>query len=150
MAIHKLFLSYAHSDQAAKAKFLHLLHEYLRVAQGVDFEVWQDVQILPGQDGDAEIQKALDNCDAGILLVSPAFLGRDYIVNWEMPKLMAKGVLPVMLEPIRFDGTMNLRGLEAKQVFRGTKGRAFGELANGRDRRNFVEALFGKLMAKAA
>ena len=150
MAIRKLFLSYAHSDQTAKAKFLHLLSEYLRIAQGVDFKLWQDVEILPGQDWDAEIQKALDSCDAGILLVSPAFLGRDYIVKFEMPKLMAKGVVPVMLEPIRFDGTMNLRGLEAKQVFRDTKGRAFGELATKLDRRRFVDELFGKLMARAA
>ena len=150
MAIRKLFLSYAHSDQAAKAKFLHLLIEYLRIAQGVDFELWQDLAILPGQDWDAEIQKALDSCDAGILLVSPAFLGRDYIVKFEMPKLMAKGVIPVALEPIRFDGTMNLRGLAAKQVFRDTKGRAFGELVTKLDRRRFVDELFGKLMARAA
>lgn len=145
----RLFLSYAHSDHAAKDKFLLLLNEYLRVAQGVDFSVWQDLALLPGQDWHAEIQRAVDACDAGLLLVSPALLGRDYIAKFELPALMAKGVVPVLLEPIRFDGTMNLRGLEAKQVFRDAKGRAFGELASKTDRRRFVDQLFGQLMAKA-
>lgn len=142
----KIFLSYAHRDQAAKARFLNLLNEYLKIAKDVEFEVWQDLEILPGQDWDAEIRRALDSCDVGILLVSPAFLGRDYILGTELPKLLAQGVIPVALEAIRFDGTMNLRGLEAKQIFRDAKGRAFGQLANRREQRQFVDALFGRIV----
>lgn len=142
----KIFLSYAHSDQAAKAKFLNLLNEYLKIAKDIEFEVWQDLEILPGQKWDAEIRRALDSCDVGILLVSPAFLGRDYIVKIELPQLLAQGVIPVALEAIRFDGSMNLAGLEARQIFRDAKGRAFGQLANGREQRQFVNELFGKIV----
>lgn len=140
-----LFLSYAHIDKPTRA-FLNLLNEYLATAHQVDFRLWRDTHILPGKFWDAEIREALAACDAGILLVSPAFLGRDYIRGIELPALLSKAI-PVALEAIRFDGTMNLQGLERHQIFHDTKGRAFGQLTSRQDRRKFVDELFGQIMA---
>lgn len=142
----KLFISYAHKDQAAKAKFIDLLTQYTNIAAGIDFKIWQDIDILPGQPWDDEIKKALHTCDYGLLLVSPAFLGRDYIVNTELPALLEKRIIPVALERIRFDGTMRLHGLDQRQLFHNAAGQSFGEIATPRQRRAFVDELFGKLM----
>lgn len=143
----RIFLSYAHQDQAAKAKFTTLLNQYLLIANGVNFTIWQDLDILPGRFWDEEIKNALKTCDVGLLLVSPAFLGSKYIVNIELPELLEKGVIPVALEPVRFNGTMKLHGLKKTQVFHSATGRAFGELTTSQTRRRFVDDLFTKIMA---
>ncbi len=141
----RLFLSYSHKDDDAKSALLELLDEYLCL--GPTCDIWQDLAILPGAHWDAEIKKALATSDIGLLLVSPAFLGSRYITDTELPALLAKRVIPVALEKVRFDGTMNLRGLESTQLFYDAKGRAFGQLRTRRDRREFADQLHQKIVA---
>jgi hypothetical protein len=85
------------------------------------------------------------------LLISPAFLGSDYIKKVELPFFLGDGekpVIPVLLEPIDF-ARQDLRGLERKQIFGlqagGRKGlRAFAD-CRGPERRKFVEVLFRQI-----
>lgn len=133
-----LFLSHAHAD-------LHLKNEFLRAAAPLDFwpgEFWDDRQIPLGHLWDQVIRQALHNADRGVLLLSPAFLASHYIAETELPILCEKGALAIALKPLRFDGTMNLRGLTRQHVFHDHRGRAFCELRSRPERRRFVAEAF--------
>jgi len=67
----------------------------------------------------AGIAQAISRCDVGLLLVSPAFLGSQYIAEHELPKLLAnsaKILLPVMLKKVNLH-RLDLKGLEERQLF---------------------------------
>ena len=107
-----------------------------------------DQQILPGEHWREEIEQALERSRFGLLLVSPGFFASDYITKNELPALLAKPMMvPVELQRILFDGTMNLKGLEDRQVFRDSKGRSFDGCRSKATQRDFVRELFGKICA---
>ena len=94
-----------------------------------------------------QIIEARDNCDFGLLLVSPSFLASKFITENELPIFLSgeKGSIPVMLQPVDFD-RHDLKGLEKQQIFRldfeGFKEpRAYGECKKHR-RDTFVTELF--------
>ena len=59
----------------------------------------------------------MEACDFGLLLVSPAFLASQFITKEELQYLLKyKRVIPVALKSVLFDGTMNLKGLEDRQI----------------------------------
>jgi hypothetical protein len=83
-----------------------------------------------------------------LLLLSPGFLASGFITKEELPALLAKRmVVPVELQRILFDGTMDLKGLGDRQVFRDSKGRAFDGCRTPLDRRGFARELFTKIVA---
>ncbi len=84
------------------------------------FEFWQDHAILPGEAWANEIGNALKECTLGILLVSPSFLGSDFITQEELPKFIgesSKPVIPIMLRKVNLK-LHDLKGLGEKQIFR--------------------------------
>ena len=122
----RYFVSYAHDDETAAADLLKRLSHCLGTSPSVAFHRWQDKDIILGQDWHKEIQQAIQNCHFGLLLVSPAFLSSSYITDHELPHFINRNgmkfdplrqVAPVMLKPIKFDGTMDLKGLQKSQVF---------------------------------
>src|SRR5947209_1864240 len=81
-----IFLSYSHVD-AAWLERPKVFFETLKsrgVARG-----WTDHQIKPGDDWSAEIQKALDDAAAAVLLISEDFLASSFIRRVELPQLLA-------------------------------------------------------------
>jgi len=108
------FVSYSRRDGALKDEFLERLEDLFAAANGIRFVGWQDRDIELGSRWHDQIQKAIETCDFGLLLISPAYLGRDYIVTHEIPRFLEPGkqIIPVALQALRFDGTLNLRGLE--------------------------------------
>ena len=73
-----------------------------------------DNQILPGEHWRAEIDQALERSRFGLLLLSPQFFARDFIMEKELPPLLAKPmVVPVALHRIPLDGR---RPLAASRV----------------------------------
>ena len=150
----RYFLSYAHADQADVDRFLDVFQPQLASAAGYHFKLWMDRHILPGENWKAEIAQALDKADFGLLLVSPQFLSSRFITEVELAALLSKPmVVPVALHPVLFDGTMDLKGLAERQIFRDAAGRAFDECRSMHTRRAFVRELYQqihKLLGKYA
>jgi hypothetical protein len=141
------FVSYAHANQRLADDFLTRLREQMAPSRAYDYRLWRDTMLLVGEDWDREIKAALEGSELGLLLLSPAFLGSDYIARIEWPHFLVTGkpVIPVMLEPVHF-ARYDLRGLEEKQIFRytptpGAPPCAYAD-CRGASQRRFVEALF--------
>lgn len=140
------FLSYAHADSADVARFRDVFEPLLQISPKYEFSGWSDHLILPGERWRQEIAGALKSCRFGLLLVSPRFLASPFITNEELPELLAKPmVAPVALQRISFDGLMDLKGLEARQVFHDSKGRSFDGCGRKSGRRDFARELMGKV-----
>ena len=141
------FVSYARANRRLADHFLAGLFEQMLLSRAYVYRLWTDTELLPGEAWDREIKAALDASELGLLLLSPAFLGSEYITRLEWPHFLAsrKPVIPVMFETVDF-ARHDLRGLEEKQVFRvtserGVTPRAYAD-CNGIGRRRFVQELF--------
>jgi WD40 repeat protein len=147
----RFFVSYAHTDGDLKTILLGKLQTLLRTHPLARFELWTDGEILPGKEWLAEIRDAMEACDFGLLLVSPSFLASKFITKEELPKLLQnKPVIPVALKPILLDGSMDLKGLEKRQIFYDERRREFSERITDRTRDAFAKELFQKICARLA
>lgn len=100
MAAAKVFLSYAHKDDAHRAKLVN--HLAPLIDKGV-LQVWHDRKIRPGANWATEIDTHLESADLVLLLVSDFFLASDYCKGIELRRALerrAQGlteVVPVIL-----------------------------------------------------
>jgi hypothetical protein len=152
----QVFVSYARANKDLASRFLKHFKEQAGASKRFRYLFWQDRDILVGEDWQQAIEKALDECTLGLLLVSPAFLGSQYITDKELPRFVggrAKPVIPVMLQPV--DPKLHdLKGLEEKQIFRLDR-RSFNEpkpFAHCKDSRrdDFALELFRLVEARLA
>ena len=142
------FLSYAHADSPDVNRFLEVLRPQLQTSADFDFGEWNDHLILPGEKWREEIEQALTKCKFGLPLVSPQFLASSFITAKELPVLLAKPmVVPVGLHQILFDGSMDLKGLADRQLFRDSKSRTFDGCGRMTGRRDFARELFTQITA---
>ena len=105
---------------------IRLLQEQFGPSQRYQYETWGDWKIEVGARWHDQIQAAIDRCDFGLLLVSPAFLSSKYIDEHELPHFVngSKPMIPVCAAKLNFDRHA-LKGLEENQIF-------FGSHARGR------------------
>src|SRR5260221_8937485 len=111
----RYFISYTRDDEKIPDALLKELGKQLGASGAYEFVPWRDTGILVGKDWDGEIKKALEECDFGLLLVSPAFLGKKYITEQELPVFVGdrkKPCIPVTLRRIDFED-QDLKGLKA-------------------------------------
>ena len=54
--------------------------------------------------------------------------------------------MPVLLEPVPLDGGVDLKGLEALQLFRDERGRGFTECATALAKDGFADQLFQQVL----
>lgn len=116
----KFFVSYAHANKLSAAQFLKLFKEQTGAARSFNYKFWDDNQLVMGEKWNDSIQNALEKCDFGLLLVSPAFLASQYVTEKELPHYLNPGgkrCFPVMLAPVDFK-RHDLKGLEKLQIFR--------------------------------
>ncbi len=78
----KIFLSYKHSDEQERP-LCHKLASY--ILERHDVAVWFDSQLTAGESYDEEIQKAIKEADAFVLILSRDILRSDYIWETEIP-----------------------------------------------------------------
>lgn len=97
----KGFLSYSHQDM----EWFKALAPHLKaLKRAFDLDVWTDHQILAGTLWETRIERAIEEADVMVLLLSPDFIGSDYVWNVEMPAIRARRdkagavVLPVVLK----------------------------------------------------
>lgn len=149
----RYFLSYAQNDGKIPGKLLVELDKQLSACKDFEFRRWQDTDILPGEKWHEEIQKAMRECDFGLLLVSPAFLGSKYISEHELPLFVSgdKQCVPVGLSRIDFKNH-DTKGLEESQIFLHAtpKGRTrkYFEECTGSTASAFAHSLFGRITAR--
>ncbi|WP_165704170.1 NACHT domain-containing protein, partial [Enhygromyxa salina] len=126
MPVVRLFVSYAHADDQLTHKLVDDLTPRLASSSKYCFEIWQDVQLQPGEDWDGRIRGALHEAHLGLMLLTPAFFSSNYIKNVEIPEFVSgratgvegKRVIPVELELLEFSNT-KMHGLDERQIFRG-------------------------------
>lgn len=132
----RLLLSWSHEDKTAKDDLLERLAAQLRCLTGISTVWWQDSHIEIGTAWRQDIFARLDQCDFGVQLVSPAFLGSDFIIRHEIPPFVGaaprKRALPVGLKPVRLDGSAEMHGIEDLQLFRLDHQHFYSELAGSR------------------
>jgi pterin-4a-carbinolamine dehydratase len=103
MNVIKLFLSYAHQDEALKNQLLRHLSRLIQTGQVV---LWDDNEMLPGVEWKQEIDKHLKTADIIVLLVSPNFMSSAYCSGEEMQVALRRykakevQVIPVILRSI--------------------------------------------------
>lgn len=104
----KVFISYSHKD----ARYLKQLQTHLAYYEQVGLiEVWDDTKLSLGAIWQEEIKNALRQTKVAILLVSAAFLASKFIVENELPPLLAAAqsegavILSVILSACAFEDT---------------------------------------------
>jgi len=111
-----IFISYCHKD----TDFLNRLLVHLRPLEREGLiDLWVDSKIKAGDKWKTEIDNALRQARVAILLVSADFLSSDFIIDNELPPLLAnaesKGtrIIPVIVKPCRFARDSNLADFQA-------------------------------------
>ena len=137
----KLFVSYSNREATLADELLKELEGHFAASGRFQLSLWMDRRNIElGKEWHPTILKARDECDYGLLLLSPAFFSSDYIREHELPQFLSRDVvLPVVLRPWAEDA--DLRGLEKHHFFR-HGGKAFSE---SRNKAGFVLALYEKI-----
>ena len=84
----RLFVSYASEDRDCLEKIIEPLKVRFASSKNYEPQFWTDQDIPLGENWMEQIQKALDSCDFGLLLISPAFLASAFIDRHELPRFV--------------------------------------------------------------
>jgi len=112
-----IFISYSHKDETWKNQVVTQLR--VLSLEG-EFDLWDDRRIKAGEDWYPAIEKALNEADAAILLVSADFLTSQFIVNEEIPKLLERRekegvhVFPLIVRPCQWTRVERIGSIQAR------------------------------------
>lgn len=124
----RMFLSFAGQDESLALRLWDQLAEAMVIDRVYEFQLWRsDNAILVGEDWDVRIRGALSEAEIGVVALSNAFLGSEYITGVELPALVdvpGKRVVPLLLRQVRKQA--DWRGLKSKQIY--GYGRPFSEV----------------------
>jgi hypothetical protein len=102
----KIFLSYAHEDEAMKAELDKAL---VQLKRNNKIAVWSDRCLTGGEEWDAAISNELQSADIVLLLISVDFNNSQYIwtkeltVAMERQKAGSARVIPIILRECEWD-----------------------------------------------
>ncbi len=86
----KVFLSYSHRDHKLRDQLLRFLRPLER---GQQVSYWDDTRIETGEIWADEINEALEEAGAVVLLITQDFLDSDFIAERELPRILARAEL---------------------------------------------------------
>ncbi len=98
----QVFISYSHQDETWKDRLVTQLQ--VLVHQGL-LDTWDDRRIGFGDDWKPQIDTALQNAKAAVLLISANFLTSKFILGEEIPTLLQRRdaaglhIFPVIVKP---------------------------------------------------
>jgi hypothetical protein len=141
----RVFLSFAGRDEALVLRLWDLLAEAMVIDLVYEFQLWRsDDAILVGEDWDVRIRGALSAAEVGVVAVSNAFLGSEYITDVELPALVdvpGKRVVPLLLRQVSKQADWH--GLKSKQIY--GYGRPFSEMRGISARDAWVNGLVAEV-----
>jgi WD40 repeat protein/energy-coupling factor transporter ATP-binding protein EcfA2 len=152
-----VFVSFAVAEVDLVSEFLEALRRILPLrAPGRSFRFWRfdeitaDGGIVPGEENEAEIRKAMGRCQLGLLFVSPTYLSRKFIQEVEMPHFLGESAkahpFPIALQDFEPGKDQN-RLLNPIHVF-ALKGKSFRSLPKTeKGRTAFLRAVAERLAA---
>ena len=82
----QIFLSYSHKDERWRDRLLSALAP---LARAEEIDVWADTMIMPGENWQKSIDDQIERSNVAVLLVSAAFLASKYIIDMELPQVLA-------------------------------------------------------------
>ena len=97
-----VFVSYSHDDQDWRRKFTQILAPLVRNRR---LELWDDTHIPAGGDWRREIDDGVRRAGVALLLVTGGYLASRFIMEEELPALVAHDVrlVPVLVEDCLWD-----------------------------------------------
>jgi TIR domain-containing protein len=101
-----IFVSYSHRDQYWLDRLLVHLRPLERQGR---LELWNDRQIRAGDEWRIEIRKAIQSCQAAVLLISADFMASDFIYSDELTPLLEAGkergvrIIPLLVSSSYFE-----------------------------------------------
>ena len=113
----KVFISYSHADEKWKDRVVNQLGVLEKEKK---LTVWNDRQISGGDEWLPKINRAIQECDVAILLISADFLNSGFILGQEVPKPLERRakegirIIPVILWPCSWTHVAWLRGIQAR------------------------------------
>jgi len=151
----KFFVSYAQKNKLLADTFTEQLMDLLGPSKKFEYKLWMDSGLIIGDAWREQIRTAKDECDFGLLLLSPAFLNSEFIAEQELPSFVGDRrapSIPVLLAKVDFQ-LHDLKGLEELQIFRYrgkryTDFRSYAECKAGNPRHDFVFSLFESIEKK--
>lgn len=138
----RVFISYSHADETWKDRVVR----QLGVLADEGLGTWDDRRIAGGDDWFPEIEKAIDDCDVALLLISDWFLTSKFIKESEVPALLQRRqeqgiqVIPVILSPCQWQRVAWLKPIQARP-----KDGADLEGMTERDAKAALSALVGEI-----
>jgi hypothetical protein len=112
----QIFISYSHEDEKWKDKLV----KHLKVLEPEElYRLWDDRKIGVGSDWLPQIEKALDESDVAVIMVSADFLTSDFILNKEVPRFMERRqkdgllVIPFIVRPCQWQKVSWLSPIQA-------------------------------------
>jgi O-acetyl-ADP-ribose deacetylase (regulator of RNase III) len=110
-----IFVSYAHEDRAFRKK----LHDHLGGLRGSALiDDWHDGEITAGSDWADDITAHMDAAELILLLITPSFMGSDFIARIELAKALERHraktavVIPIIMREVYWQDTA-IGGLQA-------------------------------------
>jgi len=89
-----VFISYSHADKNFVAKLI----EYCQLES---IDVWYDDELNAGESWTAQIDEAITNAPAIVLIISPSSSVSPYVTyEWAFAKGLGKKIIPVVCETI--------------------------------------------------
>ena len=147
----KFFISYAHADKGLVDTFINYLKEQTNASKTYEYDLWRDDKILFGENWHKTITDSLKNSEVGLILISPSFLGSQYITDHELPMFIGKNskpIIPILLQTVDIK-RHDLKGLKEHQIFsleirKTNSKKAFGECVSNQ-RIMFAQKLFSEV-----
>jgi len=145
-------VSYAQHDTRLVTRLLEELAPHLAASRAFDFKRWQDRDVLIGELWRKRILGELERHRIVLLMITPTFLVRPFILEDELPRILLPGkiVLPVLVKPIDLS-LQNAQGVENLNIFAhrisGTRRTSYSE-CNAKQREIFVLELYRAIEAR--
>jgi hypothetical protein len=112
----RIFISYSHIDESLKDEFVTMFAGLQRQGR---IDAWQDRRIDPGEEWFTAIQKAMEECNLAVLLVSPDFIASSFIQTEELKLLLQRRIedglhiVPIILRPCLWQRESVIKDLQA-------------------------------------